>query len=55
LTDAAAVDLGGLGLGDIAVGGGGAVESIVVPVAPVIEIVQSQESGEDEESAIPPA
>ncbi|MFB7891511.1 hypothetical protein ACFC1I_04860 [Microbacterium sp. NPDC056044] len=48
LSDAASVDLGGLGLGDLAGGGGGAVESIVIPVAPVIEIVQSQESGEDE-------
>ncbi|WP_374974723.1 hypothetical protein ACEYYH_12575 [Microbacterium trichothecenolyticum] len=55
LTDAATVDLGGLGLGDLAGGGGEAVESIVVPVAPVIEIVQSQELGEDKESAIPPA
>lgn len=48
LTDAARVDLGGLGLGDLAAGGGGAVESIVIPVAPVIEIVEAQESGEDE-------
>ncbi|MFF2484808.1 hypothetical protein ACFVSU_00245 [Microbacterium sp. NPDC058062] len=48
LTDAASVDLGGLGLGDLAVGGGGAVESIVIPVAPVIEIAEYQESGEDE-------
>ena len=47
LTEAASVDLGGLGLGDIAVGGG-AVESIVIPVAPVIEIAEHQESGEDE-------
>jgi hypothetical protein len=55
LTDAATVELGGLGLGDLAVRGGRAVESIVIPVAPVIEVVLSQESGEDEESAIPPA
>ncbi|HKP07219.1 MAG TPA: hypothetical protein VJU58_08195 [Microbacterium sp.] len=48
LTDAGTADLGGLGLGDLAVADGGAVESIVIPVAPVIEIVQSPESGEDE-------
>lgn len=47
LTDGAAVDLGALGLGDLAVGGGGAVESIVIPVTPVVEIAETQESGED--------
>ncbi|WP_194411271.1 hypothetical protein [Microbacterium cremeum] len=41
LADAAAADLGLLGSGDL---GGGAVESIVIPVAPVVEIVESQES-----------
>ena len=45
---AAPVDVGGLGFGDLALGGGGAVESIVFPVKPAVEIVQSQESGEDE-------
>lgn len=49
LADAsAAVDPGGLGVGDIALGGSGAVESIVFPVPPVVEIVEAQESGEDE-------
>ncbi|WP_341998520.1 hypothetical protein MRBLWH7_000314 [Microbacterium sp. LWH7-1.2] len=48
LTHAATVDPGGLGLGDLAVSGGGAVESIVIPVAPVVEIVPSQESGDNE-------
>lgn len=49
LTDAsAAVDLSGLGLSDLAFGGAAAVESIVIPVAPVIEIAEAQESGEDE-------
>lgn len=47
LTDAPAVDLGSLGASDLAFGGG-TVESIVIPVAPVIEIAQSQETGEDE-------
>ena len=47
MTDAASIDVGGLGLGDLAVGGG-AVESIVIPVAPVLEIAEYQESGEDE-------
>lgn len=45
LADAGAVDVGLLGGGDL---GGGAVESIVIPVAPVIEIVESQESPADE-------
>jgi hypothetical protein len=48
LADAAAADLGGLGVGDLALGGIGAVESIVIPVAPVIEIAESQQSGEDD-------
>lgn len=49
LADAtAAVDPGGLGVGDIALGGGGAVESIVFPVPPVVEIVEALETGEDE-------
>jgi hypothetical protein len=47
LTDAAAIDLGGFGVGGVG-NGGGAVESIVFPVAPVVEIAESQESGEDE-------
>ncbi|MBW9118522.1 hypothetical protein JNB63_00245 [Microbacterium trichothecenolyticum] len=47
LTDAAAVDPGGLGLGDLSVGGGGRVESIVIPVAPIVEVTRSQDSGED--------
>lgn len=46
LTTAPSSDLGGLGWGDPAVTG--AVESIVIPVKPVVEIAQSQESGEDE-------
>ena len=48
LTDAATTDLGGLGLGGVGLGEAAAVESIVIPVAPVVEIVQGQESGEDE-------
>ena len=48
LTDAGAGDPGGLGLGDLGLGGAGAVESIVVPVAPVIETAQSQQPGEEE-------
>ncbi|MDQ7877278.1 hypothetical protein Q9R08_04735 [Microbacterium sp. QXD-8] len=47
LAEAAAVDLGGLGVGDVGLGAAPAVESIVIPVAPVIEIAESQESGED--------
>lgn len=48
LADAStAVDLGGLGIGELGLGGG-AVESIVIPVAPVIEIAESQGSGEDQ-------
>jgi hypothetical protein len=46
LADAAPVDAGSLDL--VGLGGGGAVESIVIPVAPNIEIVQPLESGEDE-------
>ena len=46
LTTASSVDLGGLGFGDPAASG--AVESIVIPVKPVVEIAQSQGSGEDE-------
>ncbi|MBW9093170.1 hypothetical protein JNB62_05700 [Microbacterium jejuense] len=46
LAAAPTTDLGGLGLADP--GAAGAVESIVIPVAPVIEIAQPQESGEDE-------
>ena len=45
LADAAAVDLGLLGGVEL---GGGAVESIVIPVAPVVEIAESQESPADE-------
>lgn len=44
LADAATADPGLLG-GAL---GGGAVESIVIPVAPVIEIAESQESPADE-------
>jgi len=45
LADAAPVDVGFVGLlGE----GAGAVESIVIPVAPVVEIAEAQESGEDE-------
>ncbi|MFC8683287.1 hypothetical protein ACFT30_17380 [Microbacterium ureisolvens] len=47
LTDAATADLGGLGFGESGLGGG-AVESIVIPVAPVVEIAEHQESGEGE-------
>ena len=46
LADAASVDLGLLGGGEL--GGGGAVESIVIPVAPLIEITETQESPADE-------
>jgi len=46
LTSAPATDLGGFGVGDPAAAG--AVESIVIPVAPLIENAQAQESGEDE-------
>ena len=46
LTDAAPAGLGGLGPGDVALGSSGAVESIVIPVAPVVETAQAQESGE---------
>ena len=41
LADAAPVDAGG-----VALDGLGAVESIIIPVAPVIEITQALESGE---------
>lgn len=44
----AAVDLGGLGIGGVGLGDTAHVESIIIPVAPVIEIAESQESGEDE-------
>lgn len=45
LPDAAPVDLGLVGLlGEIE----GAVESIVIPVAPVVEIAEVQETGEGE-------
>lgn len=47
LPDASAVDLDGLGSGDLMLGAG-TVESIVIPVEPMIEIVESQETGEDE-------
>lgn len=46
LPSAPSTDLGGLGFGGPAAAAG--VESIVIPVAPVVEIAQSQESGEDE-------
>jgi hypothetical protein len=41
LRDAAPVDAAGIGLGGFA-----AVESILIPVAPVIEIAESQATGE---------
>jgi hypothetical protein len=45
LADAAPVDVGMVGLlGE----GGAAVESIVIPVAPYVEIAESQESGQDD-------
>lgn len=44
LTGAPSIDLGGLGFG----GSAGAVESIVIPVAPVIEVGEAQESAEGE-------
>ncbi|MCP2636549.1 hypothetical protein K0817_008195 [Microbacterium sp. HD4P20] len=44
--DAAPVDAASLDL--LGLGGSGTVESIVFPVAPVIEIAQPRESGEDE-------
>ncbi len=44
LAHAAPVDIGSAGLLGVT---GGAVESIVIPVAPVIEIAEGQESGED--------
>ncbi len=45
LPDAAPVDVGLVGLlGE----GAGAVESIVIPIAPVVEIAESQETGEGE-------
>ena len=47
LTDAASVDLGGLGVGGVGLGAAPAVEPIIIPVTPVIEIAGSQESGED--------
>ncbi|GAA5199414.1 hypothetical protein [Microbacterium jejuense] len=46
LSSATSIDLGGLSFGDAT--GAGAVESIVIPVKPVVEISESQESGEDE-------
>ena len=51
LADAAPVDAGGLALDGLGV----AVESIVIPVVPVIEIAESQGSGEgaDPEGADP--
>lgn len=48
LADAATVELGGLGVGDLAPGVGGTVESILIPVKPATEIIQAQESGEEE-------
>lgn len=44
LADAAPIDAGGFGLAEAGV----PVESIVIPVAPVIEIAEVQESGEGE-------
>jgi hypothetical protein len=45
LADAASVDIGMAGLlGE----GAAAVESIVIPVSPYVEIAESQESGEDD-------
>jgi hypothetical protein len=48
LADASSVDLGGLGVGDLTLAGPGAVESIVIPVPPVVEIAEPRESGEGE-------
>ena len=45
LAAAADADLGLLGGGELA---GGAIESSVIPVAPVVEIVEAQESPADE-------
>ncbi|MGN6218280.1 MAG: hypothetical protein ACTHNQ_02160 [Microbacterium sp.] len=45
LTSAPSSDLGALGFGDPTAGV--AVESIVIPVTPAVEIAQSHESGED--------
>ena len=42
LADAPPIDASGLGFGEL----GTAVESIVIPVVPMIEIAESQESGE---------
>ncbi|WP_106814285.1 hypothetical protein [Microbacterium timonense] len=44
LADAAPVDVVGLGPGDL---GTGAVESIVIPVKPVVEIAESRDTGAD--------
>ena len=46
LTNAAPAGVAGLGPGDVAFGSGGAVESIVIPVTPVVETAQAQESGD---------
>jgi hypothetical protein len=49
LTDAAPAEsawIGVLGAGVSGAGAGAGVESIVIPVAPVIEIAESQDSGE---------
>jgi len=46
LAAATSIDLGGFGWGDPTTAG--AVESIVIPVKPAIEIAESQESGDDE-------
>jgi hypothetical protein len=50
LADAAPPDLGALGIRDLGASadGAGTVESIVIPIAPVIEIAQTQASGEDD-------
>jgi hypothetical protein len=47
LSDAVAADLGTLGVGDIGFATA-AVESVVIPVAPIIEIAESQETAADE-------
>lgn len=45
LTDAAALDLGGFGVGGVG-NAGGAVESVVIPVAPAVENAEGQESSD---------
>lgn len=54
LADTPVIDVTGFGLdalgngnGDVGVVGAGVVESIVIPVAPVIEMTETQGAGED--------